>query len=434
MRQAPVWAWIGDEAAPQRVGTLFRDEASGAGAFQYDEAYLKAGGRALDPGELRHRDARHPKKIKAADREGVPGIIADAGPDTWGRRVLAQDLGFEPNAMDALEFSADDGAGNLVVGDLARKPPLELLDLEVLAEAISRRQDGLPYEPNKMVDQVLSPDTALGGAKPKATTLIEGVPWIAKFPEKGDPYNLPYYEAAALRVAARLGIEAADVSVHPLPQGRSVLLVKRFDRLPGGGRLPLASGLTVLGSAAQGVGPARRYLKLAQELSSWTRETSPYRSKAQLWDRIVFNGLVGNIDDHPRNHALIMREGRWQLSPLFDVVPTYIPRTQVALAMPFLAESATRVSAMVSANNLVRAAPSYGLLPEKALARLIELAEGVLYHWPEVLADLGTPAAVTEETRPAIDWARHVLKEAQALTLEDIAPPKAKRQSWRWQP
>lgn len=38
---------------------------------------------------------------------------------------------------------------------------------------------------------------------------------------------------------------------------------------------------------------------------------------------MVFNVLVGNDDDHPRNHAAVYshREGRWRLAPAFDVVP-----------------------------------------------------------------------------------------------------------------
>lgn len=38
---------------------------------------------------------------------------------------------------------------------------------------------------------------------------------------------------------------------------------------------------------------------------------------------MIFNAIVGNDDDHPRNHAVIYvhAEKRWRLSPAFDVVP-----------------------------------------------------------------------------------------------------------------
>jgi serine/threonine-protein kinase HipA len=434
MKTAPVWAWLEGSVTPVRVGILSRDEHTGAGTFQYDAGYLSVGGRALDPGQLRHRDAKRPITIRAADREGVPGIIADAGPDAWGRRVLAQDLGYEPDAMDALVHSADDGAGNLAVGDLDAKPPIEWLDLLELAEAIRRRQEGQAPKDRRLTDQVLSPDTALGGAKPKASILVDGFPWIAKFPEHGDPLNLPYYEAAALRMAKRLGIDSATVEVQSLPHGRSVLLVKRFDRLPNGARIPVASGLTVLGPAAQVISPARSYLRLAQALKTWTHEDKPYPASAEIWERLVYNALVGNGDDHPRNHALLYSKGAWQLSPVFDVVPTFLHRDKVALAMPFLSLSPTKVTASVSAINLVRAAPAYGVPVDKAQNRLVEMARGIQAVWPDVLAEIKAPGEVARETQPVLDWSARLLAEAQALTASDLMTGKPKRLGWRWAP
>lgn len=434
MKSAPVWAWLDGSATPVQVGTLFRDEHTGAGAYQYDSDYLAAGGRALDPGQLRHRDARRPIAIRASDREGVPGIIADAGPDAWGRRVLAQDLGYEPDAMDALVHSADDGAGHLAVGDLGAKPAIEWLDLLELADAIQRRQEGRVSIAHRLVDRALSPDTALGGAKPKASTLVNGFPWIAKFPERGDPLNLPYYEAAALRMAKRLELRSVEVEVKPLLQGRSVLLVKRFDRLPNGARIPVASALTVLGPAAQAIGPTRTYLKFVQMLKTWTRDDKPYSASTEIWERLVYNALVGNGDDHPRNHALIYTESAWRLSPVFDVVPTFFHRDKVALAMPFLRLSPTKVTAAVSASNLVRAAPAFGVPVDKAQYRLVEMARGIQAEWPSVLAELKAPGEVTQETQPVLDWSARLLAEAEALTTADLAPDKPKRLGWRWAP
>jgi serine/threonine-protein kinase HipA len=31
--------------------------------------------------------------------------------------------------------------------------------------------------------------------------------------------------------------------------------------------------------------------------------------------------LISNIDDHPRNHALIAKEDDWRLSPAYDLTP-----------------------------------------------------------------------------------------------------------------
>ncbi|MRR56609.1 MAG: type II toxin-antitoxin system HipA family toxin [Deltaproteobacteria bacterium] len=368
----PVFARLFDRSDPLLVGTLSHDESGGA--FQYDTGYLASGSRALEPVQLRHRGSR-PIKIKPTDREGIPGVLADTGPDGWGRKVLEQRLCHQPDALEALLLTPDDGAGRLTVGE---KPPQHWPGLADLPELIKA-----------------PPLTALGGEKPKTTIQIDGQLWIAKWPEHDDPPHLPFYEAAALRMASRLGMPAADSMVHQMPDGCYALLVKRFDRLPDGTRLPFASALTALGPGGQVLGSGRSYLALASALVRWTRDA---RAPAGLWPRIALNGLLGNIDDHPRNHGLLFQDGRWRLSPVFDVVPAYIRREVVDLAMPFL-QVGSRLSAVVSAQPLVQAASAYGYDEETARIWLKEAANRVVEEWHAVLEELDAPAEVGWETR-----------------------------------
>jgi len=37
---------------------------------------------------------------------------------------------------------------------------------------------------------------------------------------------------------------------------------------------------------------------------------------------VCFNALISNIDDHPRNHAVIAKEKDWKLSPAYDLTPS----------------------------------------------------------------------------------------------------------------
>ena len=48
----------------------------------------------------------------------------------------------------------------------------------------------------------------------------------------------------------------------------------------------------------------------------------PEKDAAELFRRMTFNALISNIDDHPRNHALIAKEREWQLSPAYDLTPS----------------------------------------------------------------------------------------------------------------
>jgi serine/threonine-protein kinase HipA len=47
----------------------------------------------------------------------------------------------------------------------------------------------------------------------------------------------------------------------------------------------------------------------------------PKADMEELWKRIVFSMAITNTDDHLRNHAFILGNNGWELSPMFDVNP-----------------------------------------------------------------------------------------------------------------
>ena len=52
----------------------------------------------------------------------------------------------------------------------------------------------------------------------------------------------------------------------------------------------------------------------------------PYPQAEQLFRRMVFNVLARNCDDHTKNFAFLMTEdGKWRLSPAFDICHSYRP-------------------------------------------------------------------------------------------------------------
>lgn len=432
MSWQPVWVWPEGVDHPVPAGKL-EITVSGAGLFTYDENYIQAYFSALDPVQLKHLSTKHPIRVAAGDRNGIPGIIADAGPDSWGLKVLAQDIGYEPSLLEALVRSPDDGVGNIAVGPLDQKPALGRMPIDALVEAIDRRLAGDGTAVPSEVDRMLSPDTALGGAKPKASVLIDGELWIVKLPEKGDPQHLPYFEAAALRMADRLSIESAKARVQPLTQERSILLVKRFDRT-GMLRLGSASALTVLGPAGQVLGDGRTYLALARRLKPWVREALP-RTLEDLWARIVFNALIGNGDDHPRNHALLKAGGKWRLSPAFDLVPTYIRRERLSLSMPFL-ENNRQLTSFVTAANLVQAGPAFGVPIDVAHTRLIDMASKVVDEWNLVMAEIDAPRSAVKQSAVVTEWAGRMLGEAENVDIAAVGRALKRRKSagWNWSP
>jgi serine/threonine-protein kinase HipA len=54
----------------------------------------------------------------------------------------------------------------------------------------------------------------------------------------------------------------------------------------------------------------------------------PYTDARQLFTRMVFNVMARNCDDHTKNFAFLMdKNGKWGLSPAFDVCHAYRPNS-----------------------------------------------------------------------------------------------------------
>jgi serine/threonine-protein kinase HipA len=263
---------------------------------------------------------------------GIFGPLRDASPDSWGRRVIETDLGrSDLTELDFLLHSPEDRAGALSFG-LNQKPPgplrkfnqtLQLPALLAAAERLVDVEGPATDVESAQMDDLLHAGTSMGGARPKNVVEDNGALWLAKFPTRDDRWNNAPVEAAMLALARACGIRTPDTRVVNVA-GKDVLLVKRFDRekVDGGYlRHRMVSALTVLRADDR---PAARdnwsYLRIADELRRWVQ--NPDEALHELFRRVVFNALISNIDDHPRNHALIAPARAWMLSPAYDLTPT----------------------------------------------------------------------------------------------------------------
>ena len=92
---------------------------------------------------------------------------------------------------------------------------------------------------------------------------------------------------------------------------------------------------------------------------------------------MAFNALVSNIDDHPRNHAVIAAGRDWRLSPAYDITPSpslSVERRDLALVCGVEGRAARR-------SNLVSQAGRFGLTEEEADAIINEIREVVAARW-----------------------------------------------------
>ena len=322
------------------------DGAAAVGQFVYGRSYReRADAVELDPVELR----LSAEVYETARMQGFFGAIRDSMPDFWGRRVIERGSGStELVEFDYLMLGPDDRAGALGFGPAVEPPtarrrfnrPLDLGALQQAADAVLADDREAAGATADRVEELLLPGTSMGGARPKAVVEHEDGLWIAKFGRTDDRWNESRVEHGMLALARACGLVVADSRIETVG-GRDVLLVRRFDReREDGGRTAagyrrhrMVSALTLLRT---GDGLADRgdwsYLTLADEVRR--ASARPEDDLRELFGRVCFNAAVSNLDDHPRNHALLAKGRQWRLSPAYDITPSpVVARERRDLAM-----------------------------------------------------------------------------------------------------
>lgn len=310
--------------APKGVSTTFR----------YDTSYLtRKGAFALDPALGLFEGGQ-------AIADGLPYCFTDCAPDRWGRnligkrlRAAAVETGRTPRTVTDIDYL-------LGVTDLTRQGALrftepdagptgpylaadsdvpKLLELPRLMRAAEQVEKAGADESLDAVKELLDAGTgSLGGARPKASVRDGNRLIVAKFSSPRDDWDVIAWEKTALDLAERAGLRVPTRTLTRV-QGKSVLLLDRFDRTDTGQRVPYVSALTLL-TARDGTSDQFDYIDLAETLAEHG-STTISKDLVELWKRVLFSVAIHNTDDHLRNHGFIRGVGGWTLSPLFDVNP-----------------------------------------------------------------------------------------------------------------
>jgi len=301
---------------------------TGPGIFRYADSYREAGFTwSIDPVNLPFTEGEFQQRERYG---GLHDVLRDAAPDAWGQMLIQRqhDIPVNTSALRYLLLSSNsDRWGALAIGSFKRPniaalatPKLPQLDAfvdELLAIAAFRP----PV--NAAIRKRLFATPSMGGARPKMT-LQDGTDyWLVKPGVPTDTVDIALLEHATQQWGRAAGLRFADTQHHRLAGARSAVRVLRFDR-KGPSRTMAVSAASLLQTAYPPTTPAEAgrasYPRLAEELQ---RIGTPREDLHELFCRMVFNAVVGNDDDHPRNHAVmwVQAEKRWRLSPAFDVVP-----------------------------------------------------------------------------------------------------------------
>lgn len=329
-----VWIWLPEADDPVVAGRL--DRAGDLLVFTYGRSYLaRSNAIPLYLPELPLR----PGRIRPGAGLSVAGCIKDAGPDSWGQRViLARHLGHLNRDSDTGDLgvltylleSGSDRIGGLdfQASSTSYRPRVSRASLAEMQDAADTLQSGGELPPE--LAEALLRGTSIGGARPKVLLDDGERKLIAKLGSTTDTYPVVKAEGVAMGLARRCGIDVAPTEVIR-SMGRDVLLVERFDRTRGlGARRLLVSALTMLGLDEM-LGRYATYYDLADLIRQ--RFNEPAATLRELFSRIVFNVCVGNIDDHARNHAAFWDGFALTLTPAYDLCPQPRSGTQVNQAM-----------------------------------------------------------------------------------------------------
>lgn len=308
--------WTAPDGQVHLAGQLDEIGRTGLQRFTYAPSWLA--GPAFDLGEGL---PVQPGSLIPPGGATEFGLLMDAAPDDWGRRVISRRLtprpqtgtGFLLAAADetrqgALRFSASPDGPFLDEGG-----PEPIGSLSGLSEEVCEFQRD--HTSPGRVARLMRAGTSQGGLRPKAAVIDEdGALWIAKFPAETDRYDVETCEAAALHVARDAGLDVPAFRLVRVDDDRAILLSRRFDRTPTG-RLGYQSMRT---AAWLGPDEPTDY----QTMAATAGFLCGHRGRRAIVAAAVLNLTVHNIDDHSRNFGFIQdARGQWAPAPVFDVVP-----------------------------------------------------------------------------------------------------------------
>ncbi|MGH9301124.1 MAG: HipA domain-containing protein, partial [Acidimicrobiales bacterium] len=270
------------------------------------------------------------------DRRAAPffdGML----PEGDVRRMLAYDLAIpDGDTFGLLHALGRDCAGALVLVPVSagRPPSPSLSSAEpVTDDEIARRLADLRTAPLGVDDRVR---VSLPGTQGKLLLTRTSGSWV--LPINGTPSThilkppIPGFdqsvenEAFCMRLATRLGLEAAPIEIAAFA-GSPVLVVERFDRhkTPSGEIIRShqedvcqAMSVPVRSKYEQDGGPSLK--AIATLLRRWPLSMGVL---PELLRTVVFTTVIGDADRHGKNIAIVHEpDGTLRLAPLYDTMST----------------------------------------------------------------------------------------------------------------
>lgn len=355
MTRATVRLWDTD------IGYVTLDSERQIADFEYARDFLRSG---IEVSPLRMPLASRVyqfSELSLKSFRGLPGLLADSLPDKFGNAIIDTWLATKgrksesfnaverlcyigTRGMGALEFKPDklrgrQSSSKIHVAELVKLASEILTHRASLSTVFADRKD------EQAVREILRVGTSAGGARakaliawnPKTDELRSGQVsaeigfeyWLMKFDgvknnrdkELADPEGYGAIEYAYHQMAKNAGISMMPCRLFE-ENGRRHFMTKRFDRTEDGAKLHMLS-LAALAHYDFNMPGAYGYEQAMMTMEELGLQRDEIE---QQFRRMVFNIVARNQDDHVKNIAFLMdRQGRWSLSPAFDVSYSFNP-------------------------------------------------------------------------------------------------------------
>ena len=339
------------------AGAVLWNENTASATFEYEPSFVNKGWD-LSPlmmpiNENRAHSFRDLSKDTFME---LPGLLADALPDAYGKALLDRwlvSLGRTfANPVERLCYQSKRSMGALEFipakdDYLDKSSVIEISSLvQVAAEVLSDKSNletNLKEDTKEALINIIKVSTSAGGQRAKAVIAYndttgevrsgqldaaEGFDhWLLKLDGVtnavlGDPQHYGKIEYAYYKMALKAGIEMTECRLLE-ENGRSHFMTKRFDRKGGNEKIHMQ---TLCGIAHYDYKMLHAY-SYEQAFQVMRRLRLPYGQAEQMFKRMVFNVIARNQDDHTKNISFLMdRTGTWMLSPAYDMSWAYNPQ------------------------------------------------------------------------------------------------------------
>ena len=318
--------------------------------FQFDKEFLTLGWD-ISPIKLSisSKIARSGISIRGGNPKdvfgGLPPVFADSLPDHWGNslfrswakehKVSMKDV----SSVDYLSFIGKRGMGALEYLPAAIEDEEVPFDVDVtrlyeFAKSVLDERNDVQFSTDRELlwQDLIKLGTSPGGKRPKALIAMNEqeqsiksgqviLPpgyeyYVLKYDNENDLYPYARIEYAYSRMCRDAGIRIPFTELRSFDKATH-FLIKRFDRVDGE-KVHMQS-LRAMNGETNSYEDAFGVIDMLQ---------LDYEDKEQLFKRMVFNVLGGNIDDHDKNISFLMdKRGNWSLAPAYDVVYSIDPDT-----------------------------------------------------------------------------------------------------------